>query len=164
MVLKSFPLLSTILQNLPPWLLMKVFPNGGRYHPTPAIVLLYANGCLWNKAGFRELEVDAEAQLKLLFENKKNGGKKLARRTVFEEVLDNHPDPQNASEKEFVQEATSVVGAGMHTTRWILSLGTLRVAQNPEIVAKLVQELKQAIPNVEDSLSYRDLENLPYLV
>lgn len=33
MVLKSFPLVSTVLFHLPPWLLMKVFPDGGRYYP-----------------------------------------------------------------------------------------------------------------------------------
>lgn len=118
---------------------------------------------LWDKAGFRELEADAEVQLNQLFDRKRNG-EKSTRRTVFEDVLDNHPDPQNASVEEFVHEATSVVAAGLHTTQWILTVGTIRVAQDPEVLSKLVQELKQAIPNVDDSLPYRELEKLPYLV
>lgn len=35
MVLKSFPIIAKIFQSLPPWLLMKVFPDGGKYQPIP---------------------------------------------------------------------------------------------------------------------------------
>lgn len=70
-----------------------------------------------------------------------------------------NPNPQ-----DLVHEAVSVVGAGMHTTRWILCVGALEVARNPEIAWKLYEELKTAIPNINDNLPYEQLENLPYLV
>lgn len=113
------------------------------------------------KAGFRELELDAEAQLKDLIERTRTGEKKTTHRTVFEEMLDGYADPHP---EDLVHEAVSVVGAGMHTTRWILCVGALEVARNPEVASKLAQELKEAIPDVNGSLSYQEMENLPYLV
>ncbi|RPB13088.1 cytochrome P450 [Morchella conica CCBAS932] len=139
MVLKSFPIIAKVFQSLPPWLLMKVFPDG---------------------AGFRELEVDAEAQLKTVLEKTRNGEVKTGHRTVFLEMLEGYHNP---NPQDLVHEAVSVVGAGMHTTRWILCVGALEVARNPEIAWKLYEELKTAIPNINDNLPYEQLENLPYL-
>lgn len=76
-------------------------------------------------------------------------------------MLEGYHDP---NPQDLVHEAVSVVGAGMHTTRWILCVGALEVARNPEVAWKLYEELKTAIPNINDNLPYEQLENLPYLV
>jgi len=60
-------------------------------------------------------------------------------------------------------EATSIVAAGIHTSRWALCVGLLEVARDPLIQTKLFEELKTASPDINAQFSYLDCEKLPYL-
>ncbi|RPA91823.1 cytochrome P450 [Choiromyces venosus 120613-1] len=144
LVLKHFPLMAKIMQNLPFWILLRLMPDG---------------------AGFAELEEDAKVHLSALFDRIRTGTmeKNTTHRTIFEEILAEHPDPKNADPAELTDEAMSVVGAGIHTSRWALCVGLLEIARDPLIQTKLYEELKLASPDIDAEFSYLHCEKLPYL-
>lgn len=144
LILKHFPLLSKIMQALPIWILLILMPRG---------------------AGFAELQMDAENNLKELFTRMRTGKmeKDPRRRTIFAEILAGHPDPANVDPTELTDEAMAVVTAGFHTTRWTMCVGLLEVSRDPLIQTKLYEELKMASPDINAEFSYLHCEKLPYL-
>jgi cytochrome P450 len=60
-------------------------------------------------------------------------------------------------------EGASIVSAGIETTRWVLSVATFHVLDQPEISAKLKKEVHSIWPDNDTSPSLSDLEKLPYL-
>jgi cytochrome P450 len=85
-------------------------------------------------------------------------------RSIFEGILAQHPDPENADREAMMQEAGGLVGAGVQTTRWCLSVGLLEIAAEPDIQRKLYEELRDAHPDMAKPLSFVECEKLPYLV
>jgi cytochrome P450 len=85
--------------------------------------------------------------------------------TVFHEILKADLPPSEKSDDHLGDEAQTVIGAGLSTTAWALTNATFYVLNNPDILAKLREELFTAIPdlNAEDAFSYAKLEQLPYL-
>lgn len=62
------------------------------------------------------------------------------------------------------QEVNMLVTAGSETTASVLEVGLFRVLQNKDIYEKLFEELKEAIPNVNEAPKLAMLKQLPYLV
>jgi cytochrome P450 len=61
-----------------------------------------------------------------------------------------------------------VIGAGLATTGWALTVGTFYLLSNPKVLARLRRELDEAIParnpeNPSGALEWTELEKLPYL-
>jgi cytochrome P450 len=83
--------------------------------------------------------------------------------TIFRDVLNSNLPDSDKSVDRLTQEATSVVGAGMETTKWVLTVGTFHLLDNPPVLARLKAELTEAMPDSSAVLSYSDLEKLPYL-
>ena len=83
--------------------------------------------------------------------------------TIFHDVLSSNLPNSDKSVDRLTQEATSVVGAGMETTKWVLTVGTFHLLDNPAVLARLKAELMEAMPDPTAILSYSDLEQLPYL-
>lgn len=68
------------------------------------------------------------------------------------------------SEQSLRDEALLFVNAGTDTVSDALSVGTLNVLDNPEVYAKLQDELTKMWPRLDEPPRYEVLENLPYLV
>lgn len=68
------------------------------------------------------------------------------------------------SEDELVGDACLMLAAGMDTTAHALTVGTWHVLKNPEVLKRLRQELRQAMPYKDEMMDLRDLADLPYLV
>ncbi|KAI0765260.1 cytochrome P450 [Fomes fomentarius] len=86
--------------------------------------------------------------------------------TVFHHLLTPHPDKGQTdipSEKVLWEEAINLIAAGSETVATILNVGVFHVLHNPAIHRKLVQELKNAWPELETTMHYETLEKLPYL-
>lgn len=60
-------------------------------------------------------------------------------------------------------EAQTVVGAGIETTAWALSVGTFHILDKPPIRKRLHEELVQALPDPSAMPDWQTLEKLPYL-
>ena len=83
--------------------------------------------------------------------------------TVFHEFM-KAKDRSIMSETAFLGEGWLFLIAGTDTSSNSLAAGTLSVLGDPEIHAKLVKELLEAWPRLEDRPRCEDLESLPYLV
>lgn len=55
-------------------------------------------------------------------------------------------------------------GAGTDTTANTLVVATWHILDEPRILQRLKNELRQAMPDIDDTLDWASLENLPYLV
>jgi cytochrome P450 len=79
--------------------------------------------------------------------------------------LESDLPPQEKSPRRLVDEVQTVIGAGLVTTAWALSVACYYLLENPPILEKLRAELFAAVPDLSapDALSYQKLEKLPYL-
>ena len=53
--------------------------------------------------------------------------------------------------------------AGSHTVETVLMIGTYHVLRNPDVKHKLLEELRNAWPALDEPPSYEELEKLPFL-
>lgn len=93
---------------------------------------------------------------------------KVDHTTVFSELLHGDLPPEEKSDRRLQDEAQLIIGAGLSTTGWTLSVGTFYILSSPSVLARLRQELQEAIPKVDESdpaasLEWTQLEKLPYL-
>ncbi|RDW74915.1 cytochrome P450-11 [Coleophoma cylindrospora] len=77
----------------------------------------------------------------------------------------NNPDlpPEEKTFKRLAVEANSILAAGFETTASVLTLMTFLVLDNPEVHARLKQELETAIPDPNNVPGWQVLERLPLL-
>lgn len=61
-------------------------------------------------------------------------------------------------------EAIDILTAGSDTTAFSLSVGTWHILQNPAIKTRLVEALKEAVPDPTNIPSLLELEKIPFLV
>ncbi|KAL9044219.1 MAG: hypothetical protein Q9214_002626, partial [Letrouitia sp. 1 TL-2023] len=61
------------------------------------------------------------------------------------------------------QEGTSIVGAGVETTKSTLTLATFYILKNPKVLQRLRKELKQVFPDPNKPPELSELEQLPFL-
>jgi cytochrome P450 len=88
--------------------------------------------------------------------------------TVFYEMIHGDLPAEEIADRRLQDEAQLIIGAGLATTGWALSVGTVHLLSNPKVLARLRSELEQAIPNGDPSnpdakLEWTELEKLPYL-
>lgn len=65
---------------------------------------------------------------------------------------------------DLTDEAFIILSAAQDTTGNAMTVALYETISNPEIYAKVVEELKQAFPNPNDKLDFLTIEKLPYLV
>ena len=68
------------------------------------------------------------------------------------------------SDHELTADAVLMFGAGTDTTANTLVVGTWHILNEPRILQRLKDELRQVMPNKTDTPGWATLENLPYLV
>ncbi|CZR51378.1 related to cytochrome P450 CYP3/CYP5/CYP6/CYP9 subfamilies [Phialocephala subalpina] len=83
--------------------------------------------------------------------------------TIFHELLESDLPPQEKSVNRLADEAQLMIGAGLETTAWTLTVTSFHLINNPTISKKLRTELEAAIPNPNAELDSLSLEKLPYL-
>jgi cytochrome P450 len=106
---------------------------------------------------------DVEKQIKDIIDDRNQGYKDASHPTVFRELLDSDLPAEEKTLERLRFEGTSLVSAGMETTRWVLSVATYHVLKNPEIAARLKEELLKAWTDVDAPPKLETLEQLPYL-
>ncbi|KAJ9300365.1 hypothetical protein DTO271G3_2482 [Paecilomyces variotii] len=83
--------------------------------------------------------------------------------TLFHELLKSNLPDSDKSIARLKDEALIVVGAGTLTTSWALCVGVYHLLAKPELLSKLKEELRTAIPDRNTRLLLPQLERLPYL-
>ena len=83
--------------------------------------------------------------------------------TLFSALLTSDLPPEEVTLKRLQHEAISVVGAGLETTKWALSVASFHLLNNPPILARLREELFVAIPDQDHIPALPEIQRLPYL-
>jgi cytochrome P450 len=96
----------------------------------------------------------------------KDRGEDPKRVTIFSHLLDpkateGHVVP---SVNDLRDEAFIILSAAQDTTGNVMTVALYETLSNPNIQAKLVEELQQAFPDPNKKLDFLALEKLPYLV
>lgn len=94
-----------------------------------------------------------------------------AKPTVITELLQSDLPSEQKADRRLQDEAQLIVGAGLSTTGWTLSVGTYYLLANPRVLACLCKELDNAIlansttttADLISNLDWTELEKLPYL-
>ncbi|KAK4500276.1 hypothetical protein PRZ48_008465 [Zasmidium cellare] len=135
-----FPWLPALMKRLPLWLVEKVNP-----HITTVI----------------KYQTDLSHQIQSIMSNPE---KETSNPTIFHEFL-NSPDLPISDRNltHFTEEAQNLIGAGQTTTAHHLNTTMFHILSNPEILARLQQELRTAMPDPNTLPPLHDLEKLEYL-
>jgi cytochrome P450 len=83
--------------------------------------------------------------------------------TIFHSLLSSDLPSSEKTSERLAEEAILLLGAGTHTTSWVLSVSTFHLLSQPLILRKLKSELETAIPDLNGSISLARLEQLPHL-
>ncbi|PCG88260.1 Cytochrome P450, E-class, group I [Penicillium occitanis (nom. inval.)] len=86
--------------------------------------------------------------------------------TVITELLQSDLPTAQKADRRLQDEVQLIVGAGLSTTGWTLSVGAYYLITNPSVLDRLRKELDEAIPSSSlghGSLQWNELEKLPYL-
>lgn len=83
--------------------------------------------------------------------------------TIFNELLQSNLPPQELSMERLKDEAVSIIGAGIESSKWACTVACFHIISHPTIQRRLGQELTAAIPDPQSMPSLSKLEQLPYL-
>lgn len=110
------------------------------------------------RAQVRTIKADPDLPTKLQSEKRR-------KETIFQQILSADLPPAEVSESRLVDEGTLIATAGSETTSWALAVTTYHLTRNPACMARLREELTQAMPTaaLTDIASWQALEKLPYL-
>jgi cytochrome P450 len=78
-------------------------------------------------------------------------------------LLQSDLPPQEKEVQRLGDETETILGAGLETKAWALTVATFPILNNINILKRLRHKLKVAIPGPHDELGWRRLEKLPYL-
>jgi cytochrome P450 len=84
--------------------------------------------------------------------------------TIFHEIMLSDLPPEEKSQERLHDEAQVVVGAGVETTKWTLTVAMYHILSQPRILSKLREEIISVYPDEDSPPSLTALEKLPYLV
>jgi cytochrome P450 len=85
-----------------------------------------------------------------------------AQRTIFQEILDSKLPDEDKSQQRLADEAQIVIGGGVETTAFALTIGVFHIINTPRIYEHLHADLVAALPN-RSTLELAPLEQMPYL-
>ncbi|KAJ9663462.1 hypothetical protein H2201_005670 [Coniosporium apollinis] len=117
-------------------------------------------------AGLVDLQQILKKQISNLTENPENLAHLPHQMTIYHRLLDKEVYRSNTvpSPGSLYEEAQALMFGGGDTTGNTLMLGTFHLLKQPETMAKLKAELKEAWPRLSDAPpELRELERLPYL-
>ncbi|KAI0970361.1 cytochrome P450 [Xylaria arbuscula] len=87
----------------------------------------------------------------------------LVPQSLFTTLLESDLPPRELETQRLQHEAIAVIGAGIETTGYALSLGSYHILSNPSILSRLKTELNEAIPEPRQIPNVDALTQLPYL-
>ena len=83
-------------------------------------------------------------------------------KTIFQEILTSKLPDEDKSQQRLADEAQIVVGGGVETTAFALTIASFHIINTPRIYERLHADLVAAFPN-RSTLELVPLEQMPYL-
>lgn len=105
-----------------------------------------------------------ETQVVHVLAQPKKNYQEIEHPVLFHDILDSKLADSDKTVSRLREEAFQVVGAGIITTAWTLSVATFHLLANPRILRKLKENLASAIPDPNADVPLEVLEGLPYFV
>lgn len=106
---------------------------------------------------------EMKSQVLRMLRNRETGSDNEQLGTIFYELRNSSLPPEDLEVSRLKDEAMSIVGAGIETTKMANVVTCFHILDKPRIMQRLQQELKDTIPNPQDPPPLSTLENLPYL-
>lgn len=111
-------------------------------------------------ASFIEQKRNTLKQIAAIHDGQKSN---LSHPTIFHSILDSKLPPEEKSVSRLSDDAQVLMMAGTLTTAWTLEVIMFWLIMKPEILCKLKDELKVAMPDKNAVVPLPTLEGLPYL-
>ena len=136
-----------------PWLfpLTRVFPNWLLGIVQPDLAVFYRWRAQWAK------QIEA---IKLGF---KESEEKEIQSNIFSEVLNSDLPPEHKTVTGLVDDAQVLLSGGAVTTTLTLSVATYYILSTPSVFNRIMNDLKDMMPDPTEQRPLADLEQLPYL-
>ncbi|RPA87463.1 cytochrome P450 [Ascobolus immersus RN42] len=135
MFIKYFPIMMTILEKMPFWVVHKM---------SPAAV------------GQEEVRGSIRVEVDRL-QAKKDAGELEKKVTVLSSLIDKGVSPKHVAE-----EGHTLVAAALDTNAWTLQGSSYHLAANKDVQEKLYRVLKEAAPGKDEVPTWSQLEQIPY--
>ncbi|OAG39698.1 hypothetical protein AYO21_05973 [Fonsecaea monophora] len=110
-----------------------------------------------------QLQMDLRNMIKRLTEGDELGEGKVSHRTIFHDLLQSALPPEDKGNRRMADEAQTVIGGGLETTAWALSVASFHIVNTPRIYKRLHEELVQVMPDTSSIPDLLEVEKLPYL-
>lgn len=110
----------------------------------------------------RTLQIDMPARVRKV-KTDLDAGITYDRPTIFGSLLQSDLDALDKEPQRLADEAAAVIGAGTETTSWALSVITYHLLTQPQLLAKLTDELQTVVKDPRHLPDWTTLEHLPYL-
>jgi cytochrome P450 len=83
--------------------------------------------------------------------------------TVWQSILSSKLPPAEKTRNRMAQEGFIIIVAGSDTISRILTRATFHILDDKKVLQRLMEELKEAIPNLNMDIDVASLEKLPWL-
>ncbi|KAI0889423.1 cytochrome P450 [Annulohypoxylon maeteangense] len=111
----------------------------------------------------KTMRIDIPEQIAQAKTNAEAGSTDEKLPTIFKELLDSNLPASEKVPSRLLGEALTILGGGTETGSWTLSVITYFLLSQPQTLAKLADELHNAIPDPTNLPPWAELERLPYL-
>ncbi|KAL8745471.1 MAG: hypothetical protein Q9190_002381 [Brigantiaea leucoxantha] len=110
-----------------------------------------------------QFQKEIERQIISIRDGENEEHKYVAHKTIFSDLFAADLPTQEKDVTSFQNQAAGIVGAGIETTRAVMTLASFHILSQPEILKRLRQELEAAFPDLARPPTLTELERLPYL-
>lgn len=158
-IAKSFPGIVQVMQSLPLEVVRLMNPLMGAFFDYNAVVRKQVQQArlLWSGKNPGENTIDEKSRNEKETQEEK-------RSTIFNQLLESDLPPHEKSEDRLTQEGVGFISAASETTSTVINSLGYYVFSNPELCARLREEVWAVMPDRHQCVKWQQLERLPLLV
>ncbi|KAL4789404.1 cytochrome P450 [Aspergillus venezuelensis] len=145
---RTFHFINPVLRKMPGWFMRLMMPGKKGLLDLQDAILELIHSSATGKSGSGDAD------------EKQSDDK---RRAMYHNLTDPILPPEERTAQRLEDECLVVLGAGTETTARTLTIAAYYLAEDPDVLMKLRNELKQVLPTVTSTCSWTELEKLPYL-
>lgn len=161
-IAKSFPGIVQVMQSLPLEVVRSINPLMGAFFDYNAVVREQVRQARLIWSGNSQNPIDEKDSNNSIIE--KEDTQEGKRATIFSQLLDSDLPPHEKSEDRLTQEGVGFISAASETTSTVLNSLGYYVFSNPELCARLREEIWTVMPDRHQCAKWQQLERLPLLV
>lgn len=157
-IAKSFPGIVQVMQSLPLEVVRLMNPLMGAFFDYNAVVREQVQQARLLWSGNSRNTIDEKPS------SNEREEKEEKRSTIFSQLLESDLPPHEKSEDRLTQEGVGFISAASETTSTVINSLGYYVFSNPELCARLCEEVWAVMPDRHQCVKWQQLERLPLLV